>query len=81
MGCGLNDLRNKDVINVCNGKCLGPVCDVEVDVCTGRLTAIFVPASNKLISFGKTKNLRIPWCDINKIGVDTILVTLHDEKK
>ncbi|MBQ7500343.1 MAG: YlmC/YmxH family sporulation protein [Clostridia bacterium] len=81
MGCCINDLRDKEVVNVCNGKCLGSVCDVEIDVCTGRLTAIFVPAGNKIISFGKTKNTRIPWCNINKIGDDTILVSLPEENK
>ena len=78
MGCCINDLRDKEVVNVCTGKCLGTVCDVEIDVCTGRLTAIMVPADNKIISFGKQKNIRVPWNNINKIGEDTILVSLPE---
>jgi len=76
MGCCINDLRDKDVINICDGRRLGFVDDVEVDVNSGRLVSIIVPCDGKLFGFGKTKNLVILWDSIEKIGDDTILVKI-----
>ncbi|MBQ7161027.1 MAG: YlmC/YmxH family sporulation protein [Clostridia bacterium] len=79
MSCCIGDLRNKDVINVCNGKCLGCVIDVEIDVCTGRLLALIVPGDTKMFIFSSKGELRIPWDRITKIGSDAILVSIPDE--
>ena len=76
MGCCINDLRDKEVINICDGRKLGCVDDVEVDVNSGRLVAIIVPCDGRLFGFGKTKNLVILWDSIEKIGDDTILVKI-----
>ncbi|MCL2775131.1 MAG: YlmC/YmxH family sporulation protein [Oscillospiraceae bacterium] len=76
MGCCINDLRDKDVINICDGRRLGCVDDVEVDVNSGRLVSIIVPCDGRLFGFGKTKNLVILWDSIEKIGDDTILVKI-----
>ena len=79
MGCCIGDLRNKEVINVCDGRCLGCVSDVEIDLCSGRLVALIVPGGNKLISFSGKNDLRIPWDRVTRIGDDAVLVTLPDE--
>jgi len=78
MSCCIGELGDKDVINVCNGKRLGCVVDVELDLVSGKLCAIIVPGNTKLISFSK-KDLRIPWGCIQCIGDDTILVRVDDE--
>lgn len=76
MGCCINDLRDKDVINICDGRKLGCVEDVEVDVNSGRLIAIIVPCDGRLFGFVRSKNLVILWDSIEKIGDDTILVKI-----
>ncbi|MBR6514241.1 MAG: YlmC/YmxH family sporulation protein [Clostridia bacterium] len=76
MGCCINDLKDKDVINITDAKKLGCVIDVEVDVCKGRLLAIIVPGEPRGLIFGRRDELRIPWERIVKIGNDTILVDL-----
>jgi YlmC/YmxH family sporulation protein len=76
MSCCINDLRDKEVINICDGRKLGYVDDVEVDVVSGRLVSIVVPCDGKLFGFGKTKRLIILWDSIDKIGDDTILVKI-----
>ena len=76
MGCCINDLRDKDVINICDGRRLGCVDDVEVDVSSGRLVAIIVPCDGRLFGFGRSKNLVILWDSIERIGDDTILVKI-----
>ena len=76
MSCCINDLRDKEVINICDGHKLGYVDDVEVDIVSGRLVSIVVPCDGKLFNFGKTKRLIILWDSIEKIGDDTILVKI-----
>ena len=37
------ELREKEVINVCDGERLGNVCDVDFDVKTGRILSLIIP--------------------------------------
>ncbi len=69
------DMQKKEVINICDGKRLGYVCDVEFDICKGVITAIRVPAASKFFGvFGKAEDYVIPWDCIKKIGDDIVLV-------
>ena len=76
MGCCINDLRDKDVININDGRKLGCVTDVDIDVCNGKLVAIMVQGESKGFIFGRCEEIRIPWDRIVRIGDDTILVDL-----
>lgn len=40
LNCCVTDLRNKQVINQRDGNILGPVSDIEVDTCSGKVVAI-----------------------------------------
>lgn len=73
-----SDIRQKEVVNVLDGKKLGPIVDMEFDLETGRITAIIVPGGNKLNLFGKSKEYIIPWEKIKKIGQDVILVEFNE---
>ena len=46
-----SDFRQKEVINIRNGKRLGVIVDMEFDLQAGRITAIVVPGSNRLMGF------------------------------
>ncbi len=48
--CTIGDLRNKEVINLCDGRRLGFVCDAEVDLDNGRIISILVPPEGKLFT-------------------------------
>ena len=80
MGCCTGDLKNKEVINVCSGKALGCVVDLEIDLCSGRIAALIVPGNTRIFSFSNKNDLRIPWDKVTRIGDDTVLVELHDEE-
>ncbi len=70
-----SDLKMKEVINVIDGKRMGNITDIEINVETGRLTAIVVPGLGKFLGlFGRSEDIVIPWDKINKIGTDVILV-------
>ena len=72
--CNSEDFREKEVINVCDGKRLGCVSEVEFNVCDGRLTAIIVPVEGGFLGFGGKERIVIPWEKIERIGEDVILV-------
>lgn len=52
----------------------GYVQDVEADFETGKITAIIVPGTSKMFTFGTKGDVTIPWDKISKIGDDIILV-------
>lgn len=69
------DLRNKEVIDLGDGKRLGFVCDIEIDIANGRIAAIVVPGPKGFGGiFGKGEDCIIPWGNIKRIGDDIIIV-------
>ena len=74
-----SELRNKEVINVRDGSLLGCVCDVEFNSFTGEIGAIVLPGNGILASLSPKNRIVIPWCDIERIGKDTVLVKVKDE--
>lgn len=78
MGCSIAELRNKEVICKVNGTRIGNVDDVEIDVTNGKLESIVIYGKSKIIGlWGKSDDIVIPWCDIDIIGEDTILVNCN----
>ena len=71
------ELRQKEVINLCDGCRLGYVCDLEFDLCDGRITALILPGEGTLFGFGRCEMVVIPWEKIETIGEDAILVRIH----
>lgn len=70
-----SDLKMKEIVNILDGKRLGTITDIEIDVESGKLTAIVVPGPGKFLGlFGRNEDIVIPWEKIHKIGVDVILV-------
>lgn len=76
MSCSLNELRDKEVVNVCDGRRLGYVCDLEIDLACGKICAVLVPGDSRFFGLGKGCDCRIPWECIERIGDDIILVSL-----
>ena len=75
--CNSEDLREKEVINVCDGRRVGFVSEVEFNVCDGRLTAIVVPCAGGFLGVGGKEKIVIPWERIERIGTDVILVNVE----
>lgn len=72
-------LKEKEVVNVNNGKKLGGIVDVDVDLGVGKIKGILVPKENTTFSFfSSDDNIYIPWSDIYRIGEDVILVKLNE---
>lgn len=70
-------LKNKDVINVCDGKNYGNIIDITFDTCCGKILGIIVPYNKSFFQiFKSSNNIFIPYNRICKIGKDIILVDI-----
>jgi len=75
------ELKQKEVINICDCRRLGYVGDVDFDMETGCLLAIIVPGPGCFCGFlVREKEFIIPFCDIRQVGPDIILVNVDLEK-
>ena len=70
-----SEIRNKEVIHVCEGSRLGYVSDCCIELETGRVTAVVIPGPCRFLGlFGREDDYVIPWPCIKRIGDDLILV-------
>lgn len=69
-----SELKEKEIVNVFDGKKLGRVVDVLFDISTGGVKGIVVPGDKKL--FKKNEDIFIPLGRLKKIGGDVILVKI-----
>ncbi|MCD1261626.1 YlmC/YmxH family sporulation protein [Paenibacillus athensensis] len=77
----ISDFQTKDVINIVDGKKLGQISDLDLDLRQGRIESIVVPNQSRFFGlFGSGTDVIIPWKNIVKIGMDVVLVKLDDLK-
>ena len=80
MECRVDDFRYKEVINICDGKRLGFVCDMLITIPEGRVLALIVPGPSKFFGlFGRVPDYVISWNCIKRIGNDIVLVEIDGE--
>lgn len=71
------DFKQKEVINLTDGKILGFVVDVQADFDNGEIRSIIVAKTGKIFnSINSKNNVTVPWEKIKKIGEDVILVEI-----
>lgn len=61
---------------MCDGKRLGYICDLEIDLACGCVVAFLLPCG-KGFPFKKRKYYRVDLSDIDQIGEDLILVARY----
>jgi YlmC/YmxH family sporulation protein len=72
-----SELRVREVVSVDDGRRLGALSDLEVDLASGRVAALVVPASSRFLGlFGRDEEIVVPWSQVERIGVHVILVSL-----
>ena len=78
----IQDLRRKEVINICDGCRLGYAADVDIRVPEGQVVAIVVYGPCRFFGlFGRGEEYYIPWDCIKQIGDDIILITKPAERR
>ncbi|KUO52471.1 MAG: hypothetical protein APF76_05405 [Desulfitibacter sp. BRH_c19] len=75
----ISDLRMREVINIVDGRRLGEIKDVELDLERGRIRSIILPGTGGFFRFfGRNEDIVVPWDRIKKLGIDVILVEVHN---
>lgn len=74
--CSTSELRQKEIINLCDGSRLGYACDFEFCIEDGKILSLIINVQGGFLGLGKTTEIVIPWDKIQCIGEDTILVRL-----
>ncbi len=72
----ISELQAKDIVNMANGKRLGHLTDLEINLETGQIEALIIDGTGRMMGlFGKeSEEVFIPWKHIIRIGSDVILV-------
>ena len=74
------DLIEKDVVNIKNGEIMGRFDDVEIDTKAGKVQAFYIEETGRLMGMlGKSRERRVNWEEILKIGMDVIIVNVDDK--
>lgn len=77
----LCELREKEVINICDGECLGNVCDMDFDRKTGQICTLIIPGPCRVFGIlGRDQEYLVPYSCVCRIGADVILVEVEREK-
>lgn len=72
-----SDLRSRDVVSLADGRRVGMITDLVIDVESGRIISLVIPGPAPVLGvFGRATEFMIPWEKIRKIGEDVILVEL-----
>ena len=74
----LSELKQKEVINLCDGARLGRICDLEIDAECGVIVSIVVPGPPRFWGLIKSdEEIVIPYANIRKIGEDVLLIDVN----
>ena len=81
MSAKFTDLHCKEVICISDGRRLGFIEDVIIQLPQGEVSAIVVPGRCRLGGFGPPRDdFVIPWDCIRKMGPDIVLVDVRPEE-
>lgn len=71
----INSMKNMEVIDINSGTKLGFIVDIKLDCENDKVESLIIPGENKGW-FSKGEEIEIPWDNIEKIGIDVILVSM-----
>lgn len=73
------ELKNKEVINIYDGRSMGYVSDIEINLEEGKIEGIIIPTGKSFLNiFGRNEDdYIIRWEHIKTIGDDVILVDIE----
>ncbi len=74
-----SEFKDKEVINISDGRRLGFVNDVEICIEDGSIEALILLGGGKIFGIlGRENEFLIPWEKVSKVGEDIILVDLDE---
>ena len=72
----ISDIMEKEIINVKNGKKLGFITDIDLDVENGKVSSYSITGSSGNFFSRGAEIDTVFWRDILRIGCDTIIVSI-----
>lgn len=82
MICSLENMKNKEVIDILNGERLGYIDDVEMNLDTSNIIALVIYGKERFFGLlGKDDDIVIPCHEIEVIGQDVLLIKRSEESK
>ena len=76
----VSDIMEKEIINVKNGKRMGFITDIDMDINEGKIMSFTITGDGGRGFFSRgSEGQVIFWNDILKIGCDTIIVNIGSE--
>lgn len=72
MDISYNELKSKEIVNLCDGAKMGRIIDVIFNSDSGRVSGLVAPGEKHL--FKKNEDVFIPLEKVRRIGDDVILV-------
>lgn len=73
----ISDIQSKDIVNLADGKLLGHITDIDINLETGKVEAIIIGGGRMMGFLNREQEVTVPWKNIVKIGSDVILVRNH----
>lgn len=71
----ISELKQREVIHINDGRRLGIAYDVEIDMEKGKIDALIIPGTGRILGlFSKESDIVVNWQSIKKIGADVILI-------
>ena len=73
-------LKNKEVINIYDGRSIGFVSDIEVNIEKGTIEGIVIPSERGFFAFfsKNEEDMLITWDKVRTVGDDEILVDMQE---
>jgi len=73
------ELQERQVVNIADGKCLGNLKDIELNLWTGSIRSLVLPGMSGFWNrLQKSGELIVPWDKVVRIGVDVILIDMPE---
>lgn len=73
-----SELQAKDVVNLADGRKLGAIGDLDIDVDSGLIRAMIIPPAGRFFGLlASGEEVVIAWAQIVKVGSDVVLVDLR----
>ena len=79
MEISFDNLREKEVVNIYDGKKLGHVIDIIFERQSGKVTGVVVPGIKKFMK--KSEDIFVPIENLKKIGEDVLLIRLAPQEE
>ena len=78
----LEELKEKEIVNLNDGKCFGFADDVLIDCETRKTVALIIYGKLKFFGIlGREEDISVSWDKIETIGEDTVLVNVRESSK